>query len=106
MITVTVEKKNKAYVSFLSKGHAGYAKQGQDIVCAAVSALIINTVNSIERFTEDEIEVREEDGFVSFRFKKPVTKQGELLMDSLILGLTEIEKSYKNRFLTVKVKEV
>ncbi len=106
MITVTVEKKNRAYISFTSKGHAGYARHGQDIVCAAVSALIINTVNSIERFTEDEIQLSEEDGFVSFRFIKPVTKQGELLMDSLLLGLTEIEKSYKNRFLTVKVKEV
>ena len=30
----------------MSKGHAGYAEEGQDIVCAAVSALVINTVNS------------------------------------------------------------
>ena len=27
---------------------------GQDIVCAAVSVLVINTMNSIERFTDDE----------------------------------------------------
>ena len=36
----------------------------------------------------------------------PVTERGTLLMDSLILGLTEIEHSYNNRYLTVKVKEV
>ena len=106
MITVTVEKKKDAYVRFLSKGHAGYAEYGQDIVCAAVSALIINTVNSIEQLTADQIEVTEKDGFVSFRFNKPITEQGTLLMDSLLLGLTEIENSYQKKYLRVKVKEV
>ncbi len=32
--------------------------------------------------------------------------EGMLLMDSLLLGLTEIAGSYNNRYLTVKVKEV
>ena len=82
MITITVKKRNGNYLEFVSKGHAGYAEEGQDIVCAAVSVLVINTVNS------------------------PVTERGTLLMDSLILGLTEIEHSYNNRYLTVKVKEV
>ncbi len=106
MITVTVKKRGGSYLSFTSRGHAGYAQEGQDIVCAAVSALVINTVNSIEKFTEDEIRAEERDGFVSFTFQKPVTERGKLLMDSLVLGLTEIEHSYNNRFLTVKVKEV
>jgi len=37
---------------------------------------------------------------------KPVTKEGTLLMDSLVLGLTEIENSYSKRYLKVKVREV
>ena len=79
----------------------------QDIVCAAVSALIVTTVNSLDEFTEEEIEVREDDGYVSIHFKtNPNTERGKLLMDSLILGLTEIEHSYNNRYLTVRVKEV
>ena len=106
MITITIGRHQDSYVSFTSKGHAGYAPEGQDIVCAAVSALIINAVNSIMKFTADELDVREKDGFVSFRFKKPVSERGTLLMDSLVLGLTEIEHSYQNRYLTVKVKEV
>ena len=104
MITVTVSKKNNSYVSFTSKGHAGYAEEGYDIICAAVSALIINTVNSLEQLTGDQIQAEESDGFVSF--SKPVTKEGTLLMDSLVLGLTEIENSYSKRYLKVKVREV
>ncbi|MDO5362742.1 MAG: ribosomal-processing cysteine protease Prp [Eubacteriales bacterium] len=106
MITITVKKRKGNYLEFESKGHAGYAEEGHDIVCAAVSVLVINTVNSLEAFTEDRFEVQERDGYVSFRFTAPVTEKGKLLMDSLVLGLTEIEHSYKNRYLTVKVKEV
>ena len=43
MITITVKKRNGNYLEFVSKGHAGYAEEGQDIVCAAVSVLVINT---------------------------------------------------------------
>ena len=40
-------------VGFDVNSHAGYAEEGEDIVCAAISALVINTVNSIETFTDD-----------------------------------------------------
>ena len=106
MITIKVRKKNGSYEEFISKGHAGYAEAGQDIVCAAVSALIINTVNSLEKFTDDKFEVHEKDGFVSIHFRNNLSERAMLLMDSLLLGLTEIAGSYNNRYLTVKVKEV
>ena len=106
MITVTVSKKNNSYVSFTSKGHAGYAEEGYDTICAAVSALVINTVNSLEQLTGDQIQAEEKDGLVSFIFTAPISEGGTLLMDSLLLGLTEIEHSYSKRYLKVKVREV
>ena len=106
MITITVKKRNGNYLEFVSKGHAGYAEEGQDIVCAAVSALIITTVNSLGKFTDDKFDVQEKDGFVSIHFRNDLSERGMLLMDSLLLGLTEIAGSYNNRYLTVKVKEV
>ena len=106
MITITVKKRKGNYLEFESKGHAGYAEEGYDIVCSAVSVLVINTVNSLEAFTEDKFEAQEHDGYVSFRLTSPITEKGKLLMDSLVLGLTEIEHNYKNRYLTVRVKEV
>ena len=82
-------------------------KRDRDIVCAAVSALIITTVNSLEKFTEEQIEAEADEGYVSIHFKtNPKTERWKLLMYSLILGLTEIEHSYNNRYLTVRVKEV
>ena len=58
-------------VGFTSEDHAGYAQEGEDIVCAGISALVINTVNSIEAFTEDEftIDVDESSARIHFMIK-------------------------------------
>ena len=54
MTTVTIyQNKNGIYKGFELSGHAGYAKSGADIVCAAISMLTTNTINSIETFTDD-----------------------------------------------------
>ena len=54
-----------------------------------------------------QIEAEADEGYVSIHFKtNPNTERGKLLMDSLILGLTEIEHSYSKRYLKVKVREV
>ena len=52
MIHVTIfQNKYKECVGFQTEGHAEYADPGQDIVCAAASILVINTINAIEEFT-------------------------------------------------------
>ena len=92
---------------FQISGHAGYAEAGSDIVCSAVSVLALNTVNSIEKFTEDRPEilaVNEEEGFIHYRLRS-VSKEAELLLDSLVLGLTGITESYGD-FIQIEFKEV
>ncbi len=93
--------------NLFSKGHAGYAEEGQDIVCAAVSALIITTVNSLEKFTDDKFDVQEKDGFVSIHFTEMIFLNGGALL-WIPCSRTDGNcwNSYNNRYLTVKVKEV
>ena len=96
MIKVTVYKTGRhEYTGFDLAGHAGYGEEGFDIVCAAVSALVINTVNSVEAFTEDETSCvsDEEKGMIQFRFKDRPSRDASLLLDSMILGLQGIEDS-------------
>ena len=94
MIKVTIYKtERQEYAGFDMEGHAGYAEAGEDIVCAGVSALVINALNSIERFTDDETScVSDEDtGSIEFRFDGIPSHDATLLLDSMILGLEEIE---------------
>ena len=110
MIKVTIYKTERhEYVGFDTEDHAGYGEQGQDILCAACSALVINALNSIERFTDDETScVSDEDtGSISFRFNGKPSHDAALLLDSLILGLEEIEDSNEyEQYIDIIFKEV
>ena len=106
MIQVQIVKENGHYRKFSIDGHAGYADSGEDIVCAAVSALVINAINSIEKFTEDGYTCDCKDGVIqNWEFTALVSPETDLLMDSLILGLETIQKSYGNAYLCVEKKE-
>ena len=103
MIKVKVGKKN---ISIL--GHADYAEYGEDIVCAGVSALVINTVNSIENFTEDKFEIamEEESGAISLRLEGSVSAESQLLIKSLVLGLQGIQNSYGDEYISIIFKQI
>jgi len=91
---------------FSVSGHAGYAKSGKDIVCAAVSILTENTVNSIEALAgqkPDVFAVNEKEGFLYFRLKQ-VSKESALLLDSMVLGLQSIAEEY-GKFLEIQFEE-
>ena len=75
MINVKFDNKDNI-ARFLVTGHAGYAKYGKDIVCAAVSVLAQNTVNSIEHFTQDSFtaDVDEENGGLYLKMEPGYSK--------------------------------
>lgn len=103
MIQVLVKKQNETITGFHIEGHSGFADRGQDIVCAAVSALAINCVNSIEEFTEDEFSIGsdEERGMIDFFLTGEVSEQSRLLLDSLILGIRGISEMYGERYVSI-----
>ena len=113
MIKATVLKDstdsgNVIYRGIVMEGHAGYAQEGEDIICAAVSALALNFFNSVETFTEDEFEggAGQENMQFEFRFTSEISPESKLLMNSLILGLQNIERDYGKSYINVKFKEV
>ena len=93
MIHVTIYRNDKEEcVGFLTDGHAGYNEEGHDIVCAAASVLIINTVNAIEKFTEDKTSLVSDDaeGVIDYSLKERPSKEAELLLDTMVLGLRDM----------------
>ncbi len=105
MIEITrIKNEHGGNIGFRCSGHAGFAVHGKDIVCAAVSALVLNTINSIEEFTEDKFSCAQEEksGLVEFIIVSEVSEEASLLMDSLFLGLKNIQHDYGKRFITVK----
>ena len=107
---------NKEYLGFACMGHAGYAKKSifgkqPDILCSAISTLTINTINSLEQLTDEKdnmkITINEATGFLKCDFQQAVTKpESKVLLDAMLLGLTELSKEYGNKYLQVNFEEV
>ncbi|MDR1801402.1 MAG: ribosomal-processing cysteine protease Prp [Lachnospiraceae bacterium] len=95
-ITVLQDEANRC-LGFEAKDHAGYAKKGKDVVCAAASMLIQNTVNSIERFCDDlfDIEADEKNGLIRFMLQGTSSDEAQLLLKSMYTGLTDLEEDPK-----------
>ena len=95
--------KDKDYLGFSVKGHAGYADEGYDIICAAVSAVTQGMVNATELLTSANIIYEAADsGLLKFKFDTKPGHDEKLLFESMLLAIQDIEEQYGNEFLTVK----
>ena len=74
-------------------GHAGHYHDGCDRVCAAVSALTCNLINSLQELTNNRIRAETDDGMVEIEWES-LSESGKLLVDSWFLGITAIDQEY------------
>ncbi|WP_263560743.1 ribosomal-processing cysteine protease Prp [Paenibacillus polymyxa] len=93
---------------FSVKGHANFAKSGEDIVCAGVSAVTVGTVNSIVALTDVEMETEMENGFLSAYLSPEnyhdTNAQVQLLLESMVIMLTSIAESY-GKYIQIENKQ-
>ena len=94
-------------IAYRAKGHAGYAEEGFDIVCSAVSILGVTCVNSLEALLHILAQVdNNSEGHLSFRLPPHLNEEqqkgAQLLMQSLYIGLQAIAEEYpKNLRVTI-----
>ncbi len=108
MINIKVFSKDGVYTGFELVGHAGFAEYGEDIVCAAVSVLVLNTINSIETFTDDHFtcDAHEDGGYIKFQLEDTISNDSKLLLNSLVLGLQGVSEEYSEEYIKLELKEV
>ena len=94
-------------------GHAEYAKKSlfgknPDILCAAISVLVISTMNSLEELAGEALEVaqNEETGFIKCDFKNTLQEKSIFLVDSMVFSLENLSRQYGEKYLQVKFEEV
>jgi len=89
-------------------GHAEYNLDGPDVLCSAISALVINTINSLEELAGEQFETvtNEETGFIKCDFKNDLQEKSVFLLDAMVFGLKNLSKTYGKKYLLVKFEEV
>ena len=95
MTHITPIKKDNKLVGFKVDGHANSARYGYDIVCASISVLSINTVNSLQMIAHKEVDVYDDDGYLEYQIRGKPSKQSNILLQSAYLGYQSIAEQYQ-----------
>ena len=89
MTTVVFRMEGDRITGFDSKGHSGYAEEGADIVCAAITSairLVEATINDVLGLAAS-VKVREEDASISLRLPGGLSPTAESTCQTLMTGL-------------------
>ena len=76
-------------VGFEAKGHSGYAEEGEDIVCAAVTSAVRLTECTINDVLglEASVKVREKDASITLKLPAKLGQTTESTCQALLTGL-------------------
>ena len=99
MISVEIFRHERGKINgFTVRNH------GKTPVCAAVSMLTINTVNSIETLTKQDFacEYDEKGGYLRFTIDGEPEQDAAILLDAMLLGLRSAKEEYPNE---LEIKE-
>ena len=77
---------------FSVTGHSGTAERGQDIVCAGVSSLTQTALLGIMEYLHREVDYDIASGKLTVRLQSAPDDLTEAIMQSMLLGLMEIQK--------------
>lgn len=89
MTTVTFHTEGSRIVSFEVQGHSGYAPEGEDIVCAAVTSAVrlaecaVNDVLGLG----PAVKVRERDASISLKLPGGLSRENETVCQTLLAAL-------------------
>lgn len=109
MINVLIIKSKQNIITIQATGHSGYAEQGSDIVCSAVSTLMESLANGLTEIVKANanVIVDEEIPHLSVTINETDVekcKHSQVLMQTTALALKEVAKGY-SKFINIKEKQ-
>ena len=108
MTTVTFFTEGSRITGFEVKGHSGYAPEGEDIVCAAVTSAVRLTECTINDVLglEAAVKVREKDASITLKLPARLGQTNESTCQALLTGLmvyfTQLHEEYPEHILVVE----
>lgn len=109
MINVIVIKEKQTIKTIEATGHSGYAEEGSDIVCSAVSSLLETLANGLTEVVKAEAKVIVDENIphlsVTLTEKdQEKCKMAQVLMQSTLLGIKGVADGFK-KFIKIKEKQ-
>ncbi len=86
MTEIVFKKENGIIVSGRVSGHSGYAEEGSDIVCAAISSVLWCILGGLEGLLGSKIKITQDEADVTFKIENlsdDEREKAELLLSSM-----------------------
>ncbi|WP_024831676.1 ribosomal-processing cysteine protease Prp [Ruminiclostridium josui] len=99
MIKINIGKDAAGTIkTFVVKGHAGFAEEGSDIVCSAISAIAYTAVGAIEELIGLKSFFKQKHGFMSCKLDMELSPEkrhdANVIMATAEIGFKQIEFAY------------
>jgi hypothetical protein len=109
MTTVTFFSQGSRITGFEVKGHSGYAPEGEDIVCAAITSAVRLTecaVNDVLGL-EASVKVREKDASITLKLPNGLGQTNEstcqTLLAALMVHFVQLAEEYPDNISVLEV---
>ena len=109
MIIVSFHLEGARIVGFTCRGHSGFASEGEDIVCAAVSSIVRMTECAINDVAGAEavVSVDQADVSVSLRLRETLETETESIcqavLAAMMISLSRISEEYPENITVLEV---
>ena len=88
MIKIKIVGQKQNFQSLEVKGHANSAPYGEDLICAAVSAVVIGGFNSI--IHPNQFEIKVDEGHAIIKALGPISEEDQIVIHTIITSLNTI----------------
>lgn len=105
MTKITIFKKEGKIWSYQVKGHSGYAEEGKDIVCSAISTAAQMTLLGLKEVVKVDLESDIQDGYMQVKVLKSFEDEKvQILMETFEKTIEGFAKDYA-KFIKVEVRK-
>lgn len=108
MTEVKVVKQSGSIVEVVAEGHTGYAQEGEDIVCAALSAIMQTAVMGLVKVAKIDCKYVIEDASGRLELVLPDLRSvdrhnADIILDTMLCGIADLEQGYSD-YIHLEVK--
>ncbi|MGN1200928.1 MAG: ribosomal-processing cysteine protease Prp [Candidatus Caccovivens sp.] len=103
MTKITIFKKKGKIFEFQIKGHSGYADEGSDIVCSAISVASQMALVGLKEVLKLDVQSDIKDGYLHLIVDSDLEK-AQPILKAMELTLEDIQKNYA-KFVKMEVRE-
>ena len=107
MTTVIVTRKDDHIVLVESEGHTGYAEEGSDIVCSALSTVLQTALLGLIRVANIDVAYETREGYLRYELPRGITSEAQhsadIILDTMLEGVMDLSQGY-SKYIKLEVR--